>query len=197
VRPAAVAAVAAALLIAACADDGRALREPVPGATAPAVPTTTAPGQATVVAPLALTSTAFGPGEAIPLEHTCDGADVSPPLAWGSIPQATVELAITVTDTDADGFVHWVVAGLDATVQALAIGVVSDGAVQAKNGGGTPGWMGPCPPPQAGIHHYVFTLYALTAASGVTANMSGEDAIAAIANVPGLTATLIATYQRA
>jgi hypothetical protein len=40
-------------------------------------------------------------------------------------------------------------------------------------------------------------LYALTQASGVTPNMSGKDAIAAISNVPGLTATLVATYQRA
>jgi hypothetical protein len=40
-------------------------------------------------------------------------------------------------------------------------------------------------------------LYALTEASGVTAGMSGKDAVAAISSVPGLTATLIGTYQRA
>ena len=82
-------------------------------------------------------------------------------------------------------------------MQALAVGVVPEGAVQAKNGAGTVGWTGPCPPKQSGPHHYVFTLYALTAASGVTADMSGKDAVAAIAKVPGLTATLIGAYQRA
>ena len=194
--PFATACLTVALLATGCADDGRTLRAPPPGASAPPVPTTTAPGQTTAVAPMLVTSTAFGPGESIPLEHTCDGADVSPPLAWGSIPQATVELAITVIDTDANGFVHWVLAGLDPSVQALAVGVVPDGAVQARNGRGTAGWRGPCPPARSGIHHYVFTLYALTQASGVTATMTGEDAVAAISNVPGLTATLIGTYQR-
>jgi Raf kinase inhibitor-like YbhB/YbcL family protein len=195
VRTAAL-ALAIALVVAGCAHDGRTLRPPPPGASAPAVPTTTAPGQTTAIAPIALTSTAFGTGESIPLEYTCDGAGVSPPLAWGSVPEATVELALTVTDTDANGFVHWVLAGLEPTVQALAVGVIPDGAVEAKNGGGSAGWTGPCPPPQSGAHHYVFTLYALTTASGVTAGMSGKDAIAAIANVPGLTATLIGIYQR-
>jgi Raf kinase inhibitor-like YbhB/YbcL family protein len=159
--------------------------------------TTTAPGQTTAVAPLALSSTAFGSGEAIPLEHTCDGADVSPPLAWGSVPQATVELAITVTDTDANGFVHWVLAGLEPSVQALAVGVVPDEAVQTLNGSGTPGWKGPCPPKGSGTHHYVFTLYALTERSGITPDMKAQDAFVAISNIPGLTATLIGTYERA
>jgi Raf kinase inhibitor-like YbhB/YbcL family protein len=191
-----VAIAAAALSIAACADDGRALRTPKPGATAPAVVTTTAPGQTTAVAPLALSSTAFASGEAIPLEHTCDGADVSPPLAWGAVPQATVELAISVTDTDANGFVHWVLAGLEPTVQALAVGVVPDEAVQTLNQGGTSGWKGPCPPKGSGVHHYVFTLYALTERSGLTPDTRAQDAFNALSNIPGLTATLIGTYQR-
>ena len=82
-------------------------------------------------------------------------------------------------------------------MQALAVGVVPDGAVEAKNDAGTSGWTGPCPPKGSAAHHYVFTLYALTSASGVTAGMSGNDAIAAISQVPGVTATLIAEYQRA
>ena len=55
------------------------------------------------------------------------------------MPGSTVELALTVTDTDANGFVHWVVAGLDPSVQAVTTGVVPDGAIQAKNGAGTVG----------------------------------------------------------
>jgi Raf kinase inhibitor-like YbhB/YbcL family protein len=188
--------VAIALLAAGCAHDGRTLRPPAAGASAPAVPTTTVAGQ-TVSAPLTLTSAEFQSGGSIPLDYTCDGAGVSPPLAWGSVPEATVELALGVTDVDAGGFVHWVVAGLDPSVQALAIGVVPDGSRQAKNGAGTVGWTGPCPPKQSGPHHYVFTLYALTAASNITAEMNGHDAITAISNIPGLTATLSGVYQRA
>lgn len=188
--------VAIALIIAGCADDGRTLRPPPAGASAPALVTTTVSGNTSAVAPIALTSTAFEPGGSIPLDHTCDGAGVSPPLAWGSVPYGTVELALTVTDSDAGGFVHWVLARLDPTVQALAVGVVPDGAIEAKNGAGTVGWKGPCPPKGSGPHRYVFTLYALTSASGVTAGMNGKDAVDAISKVPGLTATLIGSYQR-
>jgi Raf kinase inhibitor-like YbhB/YbcL family protein len=189
--------VAIALLVTGCAHDGRTLRPPPAGARAPELPSTTAAAQAALIAPIALTSMEFEPGGPIPLDHTCDGAGVSPPLAWGSVPEGTRELALTVTDTDANGYVHWALAGIDPSVQALAVGVVPEGAIQANNGAGTVGWTGPCPPKQSGPHHYVFTLYALTAASGVTAGMSGTDAIAAISSVPGRTATLIGAYQRA
>src|SRR5207244_2006599 len=33
-----------------------------------------------------VTSTAFKEGAGIPVKHTCDGADVSPPLAWSGAP---------------------------------------------------------------------------------------------------------------
>ena len=102
-----------------------------------------------------------------------------------------------MTDSDANGFVHWVLAGLDPSVQALPIGGNPDGTIEAKNDAGSIGWTGPCPPKGSGPHHYVFTLYALNAATGVTAGMNGKDAITAISKVPGLTATLIGAYQRA
>jgi Raf kinase inhibitor-like YbhB/YbcL family protein len=186
-----------ALLVVGCASDGRSLRPPAPGATAPSLVTTTTSGQTTRVAPLTLTSTAFTVGGAIPVDLTCDGANTSPPLSWGSVPEGTVELAITVTDTDANGFVHWVLAGLDRSVQALTSGATPDGAVEANNDKDTAGWTGPCPPKAAGPHHYIVTLYALTAPSGVTAGMVGRTAIAAISKVPGVTATLSGTYERA
>ena len=194
-RRAAIAA--AVLLLVACAHDGRTLRPPPVGATAPSLVTTLPPNQATAAAPIALSSSAFAVGGPIPIEHTCDGAGVSPPLAWGAVPESTVELAITVIDSDANGFVHWVVTRLAPNVQALAVGIVPDDAIQAKNDASTTGWTGPCPPKGSPPHHYVFTLYALTSPSGVTADMSAKDAVTAIANVPGLTATLTGSYQRA
>jgi Raf kinase inhibitor-like YbhB/YbcL family protein len=113
------------------------------------------------------------------------------------VPEGTVELALVVTDNDANGFVHWVIAQLDMTTQALAIGVVPEGAVEAKNSAGSVGWTGPCPPKGSGPHHYVFTLYALTGPTGVTAGMDPGAAIAAISQISGLTATLTGAYGRA
>ena len=54
---------------------------PPPPPTATAVPPT-----ATPLPPIELTSTAFGSGEMIPEKYTCDGEDISPPLAWGDPP---------------------------------------------------------------------------------------------------------------
>lgn len=185
------------VLVAACASDGRTLREPEAGASAPPLATTTAPAKGgTVSSPLALTSTAFAAGKAIPVELTCDGANASPPLAWGAVPEGTVELALTVVDPDARGFVHWVIAGLDPGIQALGQGAVPEGVVQAQNSAGTVGWTGPCPPKGA-PHHYVFTLYALPAASGITNGEPAADSLADLAKANGTTAILTGTYQRA
>jgi len=143
-----------------------------------------------------LASTAFVADGPIPIENTCDGQNASPPLSWGGIPEGTVELAITVVDPDANGFVHWVIASIDPSVQALNIGDVPDGAVQVKNSAGTVGWTGPCPPKGA-PHHYVFTLYALTSPSGVVESMTGNDAIKALDDTAAVTTRLTGTYQRA
>ena len=183
-------------LLAACADDGKTLRAPAPGASAPPLTSTTLQGQVASSVPLTLASPSFDDGAAIPIENTCDGENASPPLSWGAVPETTVELAITVTDTDANGFVHWVITNIDPAVQAMSIGNTPDGAIQAKNGKGEPGWTGPCPPPGSGEHHYVFTLYALSTPSGVTADMTGVDAIAAIEQHPALKASLTGVYQR-
>ena len=50
------------------------------------------------------------PGESIPVRHTCDGVDLSPPLLWADPPEGTVGYALLCEDPDAPGglWVHWV-----------------------------------------------------------------------------------------
>ena len=57
-----------------------------------------------------LTSSAFDEGKMIPGKYTCDGADMSPPLKWGSLPDGTKSLALICDDPDAPmgTWVHWV-----------------------------------------------------------------------------------------
>lgn len=182
------------VVLAACASDGTELRAPPPGASAPPLTTTTTV-PASAPAPLVLVSVAFDNGGSIPKQYTCEDANISPPLQWGAVPEGTAELVITVTDTDANGFVHWVVAGIDPGVQAIPEGTLPVGAIETANDSGTIGWTGPCPPP--GLpHHYVFNLYALTSSPGVIAGMPGRDAILAVENVPGILATFTGLYQR-
>ncbi|GIW19724.1 MAG: hypothetical protein KatS3mg065_0020 [Chloroflexota bacterium] len=111
-----------------------------------------------------LTSSAFGDGEPIPREYTCEGADVSPPLAWSDAPKGTAALVLIVDDPDARGFIHWVVVDIPgAPGGSLPRGVSRTPAApqEGRNDFGRVGWGGPCPP--SGRHRYVFTLSALSA----------------------------------
>jgi len=61
-----------------------------------------------------LSSSAFNDGRPIPARHTCDGDDVSPPLAWLRVPDEARSFALIVDDPDAPGgtFTHWLAWGI-------------------------------------------------------------------------------------
>ncbi len=110
-----------------------------------------------------LASTAFAPDGAIPKRHTCDGENVSPPLAWTGAPAATKSFAVVCDDPDAFNFTHWVLFDVPGNAGALDEGLrpgrLPPGAAEGANDFGGTGWGGPCPP--TGEHRYVFRLYAL------------------------------------
>ena len=115
---------------------------------------------------LKLTSTAFTEGGMIPKQYTCDGKDLSPPLAWSGVPAAAKSLALIADDPDAPlgTWVHWVLFNLPASTQKLPENIppqktLPDGAKQGMTDFGRIGYGGPCPP--GGTHRYYFKLYAL------------------------------------
>jgi Raf kinase inhibitor-like YbhB/YbcL family protein len=145
---------------------------------------------------IALTSPAFADGADLPRRFTCDGGGVSPPLRWSGVPDGARELALLVTDPDADGFRHWTLLGLPADAREIGEGQVPAGAIQAENGFGRRGWGAACPPEGDDAHRYVFTLYALDAPSGLGADASPDavrDRLAATALARGV---LTARYAR-
>jgi len=147
--------------------------------------------------PFTLTSTAFAEGEAIPQKFSCDGANVSPQLAWTGTPSGAGALVLVVDDPDARGFVHWIVLDLPGADGALPEGVspTTDSPQQGSNGFGKVGWGGPCPP--SGTHHYNFTLTAIAAPLGLAGNPTAQDVAAALGGAKVLgKATLTATYRR-
>jgi hypothetical protein len=107
-----------------------------------------------------LTSPAFTDGGAIPEDYTCDGGDLSPPLAWEGAPQGVHSFALVVTDPDAGGFVHWVLVNIPGDVRELPEGEGDAIGTPGRNGFGDEGWGGPCPP--SGEHRYVFELIAVS-----------------------------------
>jgi hypothetical protein len=120
-------------------------------------------------------SSAFSPGGEIPSRYTCEGEDVSPPLAWSDPPAGTRSFALIVDDPDAPDpkapqrtWVHWVVYDLPADAARLAegagAGTLPPGARQGRNDWGRADWGGPCPP--VGRHRYFHKLYALDAKLG-------------------------------
>jgi Raf kinase inhibitor-like YbhB/YbcL family protein len=116
---------------------------------------------------LELTSAAFEEQSAIPAKHTCDGPDLSPPLAWGDPPVGTKSLALICDDPDAPRgtWVHWVLYDLPPDASSLAEGIPPDeqlagGGKQGRNDFGKIGYGGPCPP-KGPAHRYFFKLYAL------------------------------------
>ena len=116
-----------------------------------------------------ITSSAFGEGQAIPKRYTCDGENVSPPLAWTGVPSGARAVALVVEDPDAPRgkFTHWLVLDLPPEARSLPEGVkaLPSGAVQGVNDFGKAGYGGPCPP--SGRHRYVFHLYALDSRLGL------------------------------
>jgi Raf kinase inhibitor-like YbhB/YbcL family protein len=112
---------------------------------------------------LRLTSPAFTDGGTIPAEYTCDGDNVSPPLAWEPGPDGTASWVLILEDPDARAWVHWLVVNLPAGVTSLdrsASGNLPAGAVEGETDFGPARYGGPCPP--SGEHRYVFTIYALS-----------------------------------
>jgi Raf kinase inhibitor-like YbhB/YbcL family protein len=154
---------------------------------------------------LKITSSAFQQGGSIPSLYTCEGRDISPPLAWSGAPPGTKSFALIVDDPDAPDpakpqrvYVHWVVYNLPASTTALPENAskkgTPTGAAQGKNDWGKLEYGGPCPP--IGRHRYFFKLYALdTELTGLSSPTKADLEGAMKARVVD-SGELIGTYQK-
>ncbi len=162
-RPAVVvAALLAALVLGfgACSNDGRELAPVEPGQTSTSqAPPALGVGPADV---FSLRSSAFEDGGVIPEQFTCTGDGISPALEFKGVPSGA-ELALVVRDRDAQGFVHWIVTGIDPATGGFLEGGIPEGAVEQANTTGAIGYLPPCPPAGSGRHIYDFVLHVLDA----------------------------------
>jgi Raf kinase inhibitor-like YbhB/YbcL family protein len=110
----------------------------------------------------------LAPGSMLPLEYTCAGAGMSPPVSWTNVPQGTQSLVLVLYDPDAPvtgGFTHWVVYNLPPGSTGIPGNVspvreLPGGGSQGINSRGTVGYVPLCPP-NGSTHRYVFQLFAL------------------------------------
>jgi Raf kinase inhibitor-like YbhB/YbcL family protein len=183
-----------ALLALACGDgdDDRAVEPTVTLEDLPSAATETA-----VPGAMSLTSTAFADNGPMPVQYTCDGDNISPPLAIDGAPEGTAALALMVIDIDVpgrDGFVHWAVANISPAADEVPEGTVPIGGVEGPTSRGQPGYFGPCPP--SGTHRYVFTLYALDAPLAIDGETGAFVDPASTPDSVLASATLTGTYAR-
>jgi Raf kinase inhibitor-like YbhB/YbcL family protein len=154
---------------------------------------------------LELTSPAFAPGDEIPREYTCDGADRSPPLAWTGAPAGTQSFALIVDDPDAPDpkapkmtWVHWVLYDIPASASGLVAGIdpasLPIGTREGVNDWRRTGYGGPCPP--IGRHRYFHKLFALGALLGDLGRPTAAQLAAALKRHLLAQSELVGTYQR-
>src|ERR1019366_3693012 len=127
-----------------------------------------------------LTSKAFEDGTTIPVQHTGDGADVSPPLQRGGAPPGTMGFALICDDPDAPmgTWVHWVIYGLPAAAREL------------------PEKVAPCLAPPGKPHRYFFKLYALDAELPLKPRATKPELLRAMEGHILAQAQLVGTYRR-
>ena len=155
--------------------------------------------------PLTITSTRFEEGEEIPTEYTCEGDDVSPPLAWSGQPPDTRSFVLIVEDPDAPDpakplrtWVHWVLYNIPHDADNLPHAVTTDDlpspAREGLNDWKRPGWGGPCPP--VGRHRYFFRLYALDRFLPDIGDLRADEVRSEMEGSLLEEAELIGTYQK-
>jgi Raf kinase inhibitor-like YbhB/YbcL family protein len=148
------------------------------------------------VAGLEITSGAFVGGGSIPGQYSCEGENLSPPLSWAGVPDGTRSLALIVDDPDAPvgTFTHWLAWGIDPGAGGLAEREAAPR--EGRNGFGTVGYSGPCPPPGHGRHRYFFRLQALDVELDLKAGAVREDLERALGGHVLESAELMGGYER-
>ena len=134
-------------------------------------------------------------GADIDARYSCDGANVAPALSWDSAPEGTVEIAITLSDLDVPGFVHWAIAGISPAAVAIGEATVPLGAYEAANSLGDTGYTGPCPP--AGSSHlYLVTVHYLAETTGLGDGAPGLDMVETIESLEIARAEVTGIFSR-
>jgi Raf kinase inhibitor-like YbhB/YbcL family protein len=153
---------------------------------------------------LTITSAAFTHDGAIPTKYTCEGDDISPPLAWSGVPAGTKSLVLIVDDPDAPDpkapkmtWVHWILYNLPPSASHLTENAGSHlppGTKSGFNDWKRASYGGPCPP--IGRHRYFHKLYALDTTLAELTSPTKTAVEAAMKGHILAQATLMGTYEK-
>lgn len=160
-------------------------------------------------AALTVTSPTLKANEVVPIDHTADGKNLSPALAWSGAPAATKQFALVYDDPDVvfggQTFVHWVAYNIPGTAKGLPGELPMDavltappeiaGTIQGLSGFKRTGYRGPAPPPGK-PHHYTWTVYALDAELKLDQGLNRNQLMEAIKGHIIGQGSLVAIYER-
>ena len=155
-----------------------------------------------------VTSEDVTPGERLRDEQVDqDGGNISPQLSWSGFPEETKSFVVTLYDPDAptpDGFWHWTVVDIPASVTSLAADAgaegganLPEGAFMCRNAYGPKAFVGAGPPEEDMEHRYFFVVHAVKEEHlGVDSDASPTVVSFNLAFKTAARAILQATYQR-
>jgi Raf kinase inhibitor-like YbhB/YbcL family protein len=161
--------------------------------------------------PFSLTSSAFKDGTMLETKNAgniktnpnCIGENVSPPLSWSNVPAGTKSFALIMVDPEGRqglGVNHWIAYGIPVYVTSFAEGETSQPSSKYVGGKGTAGmahYMGPCTPPNTGMHHYTFTLVATDLEPGdLPAGLTRDELVAKLQGHTKGAAGLVGLFGR-
>jgi Raf kinase inhibitor-like YbhB/YbcL family protein len=151
---------------------------------------------------LEITSPAFAHEGTIPVQFTCDGENISPPLAWSGAPVETRAYVLICDDPDAPGgtWDHWILYNIPAEVTILPAGQEADSVLFGRVERGLNSWKntaygGPCPPPGE-PHHYHFRLFALYAPLDLPNGAAKDSVLAAMQHLVVARGEMVGLYGR-
>lgn len=142
---------------------------------------------------LTISSSAFMHDGMIPVQYTCDGENISPPLDIDHIPEEAECLVLIVDDPDAPAgdWVHWLVWNIPVTHH---IRENEMHGIEGINDFKQHHYGGPCPP--SGTHRYFFKVYALDALLRLPADTGKQELEKAMSEHVIAFGELVGTYSR-
>ena len=167
-------------------------------ATLAACSSAAAPTAKPETGPLTLKSAAFSTQGLIPINYSCAGANLSPPLSWhGVAPVGTHSWAIVMQDLDVKSatWLQWSVTGIAAGTRSVGMGQLPVGAVSNRASNGAAGFVGACPP-QGRVHHYQFTVFAMNKQVNLSPSIKAPDALQTIKDASVASVSLTGRFAR-
>ncbi len=151
---------------------------------------------------LIVRSKAYANASIIPPRYTCSGMDVSPPIIVENVPGNARTLALIMYDPDAPRgiFYHWIIYNIQANTtvtlpEGLPLSPMTRYGVQGKNGFGTIGYRGPCPPPGS-RHRYYILVVALDSKLNLPSGASATSVLKAAKGHVVAYGVLLGYYER-